>query len=324
MGIGIGLAQIAEGLTGGAVRGTAFNLQRESAAGKQAADEAHRAELLGIQKRILGNQEEQAQISRTANAMKTAYAIAKDSPNAKEVFASTYKQLDPTGQVPEVSFEKDTIEINFEGLKFKGKKGPMIEALGIIAENPEASPEIMSQLVQLGLLSIEAPKDKPGRVVVVPPGHAVLDEKGVVSFPAGQKGVKAGKGVTVSELSTGINAIFKKYKVDAGLGITFGPDKTATIDMATFLNGKETAFNIIQKKADEKDADAVEDLAKIQGYYELMDRLLRRVTQPPPSGALGRMAGLDVTPPPTGSPTGTAPTDTNPVFDPTTGRFSVK
>ena len=112
-------------------------------------------------------------------------------------------------------------------------------------------------------------------------------------------------------------ALFKKYKVDAGLGINVTPDGKYTVDMQTFMAGKETAYNIIKKKADARDPEAKKDLEKINEYYRLMDGIIRGSQNPGPS--LNKMtsnAGGGKATPSGGK--------NKAVYDQATGRFTYK
>jgi hypothetical protein len=328
--IGFGLGKMMEGATGGAVKGQMINMARDERQQDRTSTEQYRNKTLGQGQQRIDNDEHRIKIQQHATAFKTAYDIAQGSPDPEGTFTSVFKSLDPEGEIPKVTFGETDMEISYEGLNISGSKEHVVQAIGIISKNPEVTPQVLGKLAELGLVKITVPKKGASKGFgTFSQGQGIFSkDTGKVtlqpdaSFTSGKGTGKAGGkgGLKVSDVNTALNALFKKYKVDAGLGINVTPDGKYTVDMTTFMAGKETAYNIIKKKADAGDPEAKKDLEKINEYYQLMDTMIRGSQDTGPS--LNKMvpkAGVDKAKPGTDKTKKTKAT-----FDPATGRFNYK
>ena len=324
-GIGYGLGKMMEGATGGAVKGTMVNMAREEREKERTSTEQYREKSLGMQQQRIDSEENRVKIQNHAAAFKIAFDIAQGSPDPTATFASVFKGLDPESEVPSITLgETGTdMEISYEGLGISGSKDHIMQAIGIISQNPDVTPQVLSKLAELGLAKITVPKPEKAKEyqpqLFTGPGGATQWIKPGDPVPAGYvKSSEAGKGgLKVGDINTALNALFKKYKVDAGLGINVTPDGKYTVDMATFMAGKETAYNIIKKKADAGDPEAKKDLEKINEYYGLMDGIIRgsRNTGPSLNKMGSNAAGGKATP---------SGGKNKATFDPATGRITYK
>jgi len=319
-GIGYGLSKMMEGATGGAVKGTMANMALNQQEKDREATQAYREKTLEQGQQRIDNEQERFEIKRDVDAFRISYDIAKDSPDPNAVFMSIYKKLNPEGDHPEVSFGEKDMEINFKGLNIIGSQEHIRQALDIISRQPEITPQVFQKLAELGLAKITVPKAEAKKgFAVISPGQGVMSkDTGEIKIePDAEKKAKAeGKTVKVSDINTALNALFKKYKVDAGLGINVTPDGKYTVDMAAFMAGKETAYNIIKQQADAGDPEAKQDLEKINEYYRLMDGLIRGSQGPGPS--LNKMI------PAGAGNAASANGKKKAVYDPSTGRFTYK
>jgi len=323
--LGYGLGKMMEGASSGAVKGTMVNMARDERQKERTATEDYRNKSLGMQQQRIDNEEDRIKIQHNANAFKIAYDIAQRSPDPQATFSSIYKSLNPEGEAPEITLGENDMEINYPTFKIKGSKTELRQALEIISKNPEITPQVLLKLQELGLATITVPKkDASKGFGTFSQGQGIYSkDTGKVTLAADAKTeAKAGGkgGLKVSDVNTALNALFKKYKVDSGLGINVTPDGKYTVDMTTFMAGKETAYNIIKKKADAGDPEAKKDLEKINEYYQLMDNMIRGSQNTGPS--LNKMvpkAGVDKAKP------GTDRTGkTKATFDSATGRFNYK
>jgi len=324
-GIGYGLGKMMEGATGGAVKGTMFNMAREEREKERTSTEQYREKSLGMQQQRIDSEENRVKIQNHAAAFKTAYDLAQGSPDPEATFGTVFKSLDPESEIPKVTFGETDIEINYKGLIISGSKDHVMQAIEVISlsQKPEeVTPQVLSKLAELNLAKITvSKKDASKGFGTFTPGQGIYSkDTGKVTFEpyADGKGTgKSGSGLKISDINTALNALFKKYKVDAGLGINVTPDGKYTVDMATFMAGKETAYNIIKKKADAGDPDAKKDLEKINEYYGLMDGMIRGSQNTGPSlNKMGANAAGGKTPSSGGKNKAT--------FDPATGRFTYK
>jgi len=321
-GIGYGLGKMMEGATGGAVKGTMVNMARGEREKERTSTEQYREKSLGMQQQRIDNETHRVKIQNHAQAFKAAYDIAQGAPDPGATFATVFKSLDPESEVPKVTFGETDMEINYEGLNIAGSKDAIVQAIGVISQNPDVTPQVLSKLAELGLAKITVPKkDASKGFGTFTPGQGIYSkDTGKVTFEpdADGKGTgKSGSGLKMTDINTALNALFKKYKVDAGLGINVTPDGKYTVDMTTFMAGKETAYNIIKKKADAGDPDAKKDLEKINEYYGLMDGMIRGSQNTGPSlNKMGSNAAGDKATSSGGKNKAT--------FDPNTGRFTYK
>jgi len=175
-GLGFGLGKMMEGASGGAVQGSMDRMvwQRE--------DERTRKEDEYKEKQIQ-RLEDQADIDKmrmSAEALKSAYSIAEKSPDPDNVFKQVYSRMNPTGEIPQVTFSGPTMDINYQGFKMKGSRQQMLQAMDLISKHPERSPEIIGQLAQLGLASVEIPEPKEDKRFNV--GRSLVDASGNVIY----------------------------------------------------------------------------------------------------------------------------------------------
>jgi len=197
LGMGYGLNKMFEGSTGGMLRGTLAKMQLDDAALDRQATHDYRDKSLDLQqqrldlsKQQITNQQDLARIQRGANAIKTALDAYTKTGN-KDVFNVIYKSMDPEGEIPDIDLDnnRNTVSINWKGMKIKGYQDKIQDAVRIISQNPEKSPEVLQKLAELGLAEIEIPKEKPDKekFITVSPGQTVIDSTGKQIYTAPEK-----------------------------------------------------------------------------------------------------------------------------------------
>lgn len=291
-----GLAKMGEGLSGGLARGTmaAMQFQREEEERQANRDYRNetlrqRQENLDLAKKTALTNEQREDLRLSAEATKAGLEAFYKTKNP-EVFKVIYKSIYPKGEPPDISIGRvpQEIKLNWKGLKINGFSDKVSDAVDIISKNPDVTGDVLNQLVSLGFAEIEVPKTeeakapttrsfKRGENEVTQEWDAITKTwKDVGTGPAFKpKEPKEEKIPGIHEYIAGIKAIGGKYQVDPGLGITLDASGNVTkFNMNEFMAGKETAYNIIQKKAQEGNVTAKEDLKSLDLYYSRIKDIL--------------------------------------------------
>lgn len=266
---GIGLGTMIKGLTGSLVeKKEEEKIEKEKKEAKE-------------------RQKELDKLQRSATALRGAFDGFKAT-NDPEVFKGVYKALDPEG--PEITgFESKPGEttITYKGHTLKGDPKALDEAIRIIEQNPGETEKIMQELIGLGLVKIEIAEEeetKGKELITVKPDDTVIDETGKVIFKAPSKPDKdKAPKAKVSDYSTYIGNVLKKYQITQ-TGITADKDGNIKIDLQSFLQGEQSAYQAIRTAATAGDQEATKDLKNLEEAYEKMREILgigQEVIAPP-------------------------------------------
>lgn len=349
-GLGYGLSKMVEGATTGLVEQKRYDETKAIREADRAAVMDYRNKDLALRERQMTEQEQAAKTARTAGALKS-YMEAFEKTGDKEFAQRVFKVYDPEGMVPDVAvIGKDEVEVAVPGLKIKGKKKAIEQAIELIGKNPGRAQEILGQLNQLGLAKIEVTegKEKEDKLYEVGPGNSLVDKSGKVVFKAPEK---AGKDTApqMSDYGTYITKIFNKYKM-GDTGFSVDANGQVKVDLTKFFGSQQSAYDVLKGKA-KTDKEAAQDLADLTEAYGKMKSILgigAPAAEPATPGTLGGMVP-GATGPAAGTPAtmagmwagktgadqsttrgatpaaaGTPGQKKKAVFDPTTGRFIYK
>ena len=175
--IGYGLSKMAEGATAGAAKGSLIKMQQGNVDRSFQAGQDQRQQTNTREQKKLENEEQRLGIQRGATALTTAYNIAKNAPaeSRNQLFTSLYGKLDPTGEVPTVTWTDKDVQINYQGWGIAGSKDQIFQGLGVIAKNPDVTPQVLRKLVELGIAKINVTSPRKEKAITVSPGSAIVD-----------------------------------------------------------------------------------------------------------------------------------------------------
>jgi len=141
----------------------------------------------------------------------------------------------------------------------------------------------------------------------------------------------ADKEKKVSGYATFITKTLEKYKVGSS-GITFDAQGKPSVDLMSLLKGQQSAYQVLKQKVDAGDKEATQDLKDLRAAYDSIKELLAigqaSKKQAAPTGRLDQMAGGNQVQTGMQKELGNAPggnkQQKTAVFDPATGRFTYK
>lgn len=295
-GMGVGLAKMMEGVSGGALAGAKTEMAYDASRAKAAADAGYKNARLAnetsrlqmmqsrydqtaeIQRQKMELETRRADLSR----IKIAYDLSKDQPNPGEYFKAVQKKLNPDGDVLEMAMEDQTDVISLSwpgskaspGYKIKGHRSDVEKMMSAALANPEKTSEIMKMATGTGVLSVEQVPYKPTAVDAVYARDAV--KKNEAAVPKAPK---------VSDYVAGIKAIFLKYKMPTSgldslvqLAATYGDEKARDKAKSLSNSSQTTAYDVIKKYTQSEDpsvrSQASEDLRAIDSSYAKINGML--------------------------------------------------
>lgn len=282
-GFGTGLAKMMEGVSGGALAGKQMEYQdkryQEQRAEQildneaRAQNETNRLKMMAEKNQAdsdLANQRIAMEKRRVAvSTISTAFDIAKDAPNPKDVFKAIQERLNPGEPVVDIDLhdKTDKVTISFpgsekgQGWRFTGPKDKVSEMLTLANQNPNRTNEIVQKAAELGVIEAVVIPFKPVKAGGAGGAHG------------------GGKAHKVSDFVAGIKSIGAKYSVDTSGGFVVGADGAVSVNPSAMMGGKTTAYNAIKKliresKDPAEKAQAEADLKNIDYYYTQIDKTL--------------------------------------------------